>query len=153
MLAGCKKPEFSIKAVPVRALIAPRMTEFRLARYEDNELSYTLKAGRADLMESEGQALINRPVLEIYKKGSRGRLLARAHSRRGSVRFDSKDVVLEDHVFYDVIEKRYHLQTSKLIYWAQRHEAEVPVETGYVLQTPQGRVEGSGMISREDLTK
>ncbi|MBI4370627.1 MAG: LPS export ABC transporter periplasmic protein LptC [Elusimicrobia bacterium] len=129
------------------------MTNFSMASYEGEEMSYVLNARQADIRRKEDRVFVTQPQLKIYKKGARGRLLAVASGRKGHLTMDSKDITFEDNVEYRVVAKNWKLTTSKLIYWAGRHETEVPIGTGYTLTTSSGIVEGSGMISKEDLTK
>ncbi|MBI4668387.1 MAG: LPS export ABC transporter periplasmic protein LptC [Elusimicrobia bacterium] len=152
-LVSCSAAKRPVSQSAVTAVEHPRMTDFEMASYDGARLAFELKASIADLVTRDNRALVKMPRLKIYKKDSPGSLLVQAGGDRGEIRLDTKDVVLEDNVKYDVIPKNYRLTTAKLLYWAQRGETEVPVGTGYVLKTPDGLAEGSGMIAREDLTK
>lgn len=129
------------------------MKDFVMTTHEGPYLRHRLYADQAHLFEQDKKVLVFAPKLEIYQKESAADLLVRAEGDEGLIWLDTKDVMFRENVRYRVIPKKYHLTTSRLYYWYQRGETEVPEGTGYVLTTTSGTVEGSGMISREDLTQ
>ncbi|MBI2070202.1 MAG: LPS export ABC transporter periplasmic protein LptC [Elusimicrobia bacterium] len=129
------------------------MMEFKMANYEGARLAYSLEGRRADLLERQETALIDAPLLKIYQQETQGKLLAEARGASGTLDLATKNIVLEGSVVYHVIPREQRLNTSKLIYRTAEHEMEVPEGTGYTLRTPQGTVDGSGLVAKEDLTQ
>jgi len=133
----------------------PVIKDFVLDHYDRVERVYTLKAREAQIDNKNKKSDVTKPVLSIYAKGARGATVVSvdARSKQGNINLDTKDIILEQDVIYRVIASKTVLYTSKLIYWSKRREIEVPEGTGYHMQTPNGEVEGSGMVSKEDLTR
>lgn len=131
----------------------PKMTKFVMTSHEGVSLRYRLEAEEAYILKENEKVKVIKPNLDIFEKGPGAKLLVQAEGEKGEIRLDTKDVLLEENVHYRVIAKQHHLTTSKLYYWYQRGETEVPPGTGYVLETPSGRAQGLSMIAKEDLTK
>lgn len=162
-LTACSEPAKTNGKAASGTKGIPKMTGFVLKHYEGPQLAYILRASQADIYEQENISKLTAPELVIFEEGkkdlpraqrvevSSGPIKIEAVGERGEINLSTKDVILEGNVVYQVKSTGYILKTQKLLYWSARRETEVPVGTGYTLQTPTGIIEGSGMISKEDL--
>lgn len=156
LLSSCHSEKVNQKAaaraVSVQSAMIPLMKDFLLEHYEGAQKIYSLEAKEAIVKQEEDKVYIAAPKLGIYRAGS-DNLSVEASSGKGLVLIKNEDLVLEDNVVYKVIPRNAVLTTQRLIYWAKRRETEVPEGVGYVLKSPDGVIEGSGMVSNEELTK
>lgn len=152
-LLACKPVSNNAKPIIAHeGPLVPVVNDFTLDHDEKLQRVYTLRAREAQIHNEERKAFVSSPFLVLYVRGKQD-INVEAQSQKGVVHIDTKDVILEGDVIYKVIPQKTTLTTQKLIYWAKRQETEVPEAIGYKLQTLTGLVEGSGMISKEDLTR
>lgn len=148
----------AVNRTPVSDVSKPTMSAFIFENHKGPHLTYRLQAQQATLLEAENRVLVAAPFLTVHETRQiaaqkAGKIKIRAQGKQGAIDLKTKDVFFEGDVIYEVLPRSSKLTTTKLFYWAGREMTEVPEGTGYVLRTPDGVVEGSGLLAKEDLTQ
>ncbi|MEK6544132.1 MAG: LPS export ABC transporter periplasmic protein LptC [Elusimicrobiota bacterium] len=154
VLGGCRFETDPAKKLPQGSAQQPVMQDFIFENHKGGDVVYVLKAVKVVFKQDQDSAQVDEPRLLVMRPNASGaaKERIRARGRSGTIDFKTKDIELRGDVVYESLERSSVLTTQRLIYWSARKETEVPEGTGYVLTSPTGKVEGSSLISKEDLS-
>lgn len=124
------------------------MDGLTLSQSEKGAPAWTLKSGRAVLLEDSKIATLTQPVMEFYKKG---KAVSRVTAHAGEVETESHDVRLSSSVVMDSFEDKSHLTTTMLFYDSKRGLFTTPADI--VVKRPEGVLRGRGLEAKPDLSE